>query len=66
MEFFSQDIIDITLEACRSIEKLKKHYLILEVIVLSTKQHFSFIAFFYCYLMISICEIKIDELFGLI
>ena len=66
IKFFSQDFIDITLKAGRNIEKPKKHYLVLEVAVLSLEGCFRFIVFFYPYSIINTCKIKLNKLFGLI
>ena len=65
IKFFDQDLIDITLETSRCIEESKRYYLVLEVAVLSLKDLFLFIALFYLHLIVSICEVKLDELFGL-
>ena len=65
IKYLSQDFNDITLESVCCIKKPKRHYLILEVVVSSSDSHFLFITFFYLYLMVSIPEIYLKELFCL-
>ena len=64
IKLFGQDFIDITLETSRCIEELKKHYLVFEVAISSPEGQLSFITLFYPHLIVSTCEIELDELFG--
>ena len=64
IKILKQDLINIILKTGQSVRELKRHYLVLKVTVLSLKSLFQFIAFFYHHLMVSTCEIKLDELFG--
>ena len=63
IKFFSQDLLNIALEAGQCIGQPKRHYLVLEVAISSPKSRLSFIGLFYLHLMVSTCEIKLDELF---
>ena len=60
IEFLSHDLVNIALEAGRCIRQPKKHYLVLEVIVLSPENRVLFIAFFYPYPMVSTHEVELD------
>ena len=64
IEFLSQSLTNITLEASWCIGEPKKHYLVFEVAVSSLESCFPFIAFFNPHPMIKACEIKLGELFG--
>ena len=46
IKFLGQDFINIALKAGRCVRQPKKHYLVLEVAVLSQESRFSFIALF--------------------
>lgn len=45
--------------------KIKKRYLIFEMLISSPKSRFSFITFFYSYLMVSTWEINLYNTFSL-
>ena len=61
IEFLSQDLVNIALEAGRCVRQPKKRYLILEVAVLCLENRFPFIALFYPHLMVSTCEVELGE-----
>ena len=65
IKLLGQDLIDITLKTGQCVEEPKKYYLVLKVAIFSLKDRFPFIALFYPHLMVSTCEIKLGELFGL-
>ena len=65
IEFFGQDLVNMAQEASRWVGKPKKHYLILEVVVLSLKSRLTFIFLFYPHPMVSTCEVKLGESFCL-
>lgn len=65
VKHLDQDLINITFETSQGIEKLKKHPFIFKVTILGSKRCLLFITLFYSYLMTSISEIKLCELFGL-
>ncbi len=54
VKLFCQDLIDVALESCRYISQSKRHYLVLEVVIVNSKGHLLFITFFDLYPMISI------------
>ena len=65
IELLGQDLINVILEVGRCVGELKKYYLVLEIVISSFKARFLFIALFYLYPMVNICEIELGKLFGL-
>ena len=65
IKFLDQDLVNIALEAGRCVRQPKNHYVILKMAVSSPESRLPFIAFFYPHLMVSTCEVKLDELFCL-
>ena len=65
IKFLGQDLVNIALEAGWCVEEPEKHYLVLEVVVLSLKGRFLFIALFYLHIIVSTCEFELDESFCL-
>ena len=63
IEFLGQDLVNIVLKAGRYVEQPKRHYLVLEVAVLSPESRFLFIALFHPHPMVSTREVKLAELF---
>ena len=57
VKFFGQNVIDITLKACRSIQSPKKHYMIFGIAISGIKSCFSFVAFLDPHLIIGTGEI---------
>ena len=65
IKFLDQDLVIVTLETGRGVRQLKRHYLVLEVVVSSLESCLLFIALFYLHPMVSTCEVRLDELFCL-
>ena len=65
IEFLGQDHVNVALEAGRGVGQRKRHYLVLEVAILSPESRFSFIAFFYPHPIVSTREVELSELFCL-
>ena len=63
IEFFGQDLVNISLEAGWCVKQPKRHDLVLEMAVSSPKSCFPFIALFYPYSIIITCEIKLGKSF---
>ena len=55
IQLFSQNLNEIFLEYSRSIKQIKKHDLILKIVILSLEVNILFITFANSYLIISIC-----------
>ena len=62
IQLVGHKFVDITLEAGRYIEETKKHNLVLEMTVSSSKSCFLFITFLDFYLMIGTDEIQLGKL----
>ena len=63
IKFLGQDLVNIAPKASRYIGQPKRHYLVLEIAVSSPESRLLFIALFYSRPMVSICEVKLGELF---
>ena len=59
IELFYKNLIDITLEYCRSVGQSKRHYLILKVTVSGPENSFLLISFANSYLIIGINEVEL-------
>ncbi len=55
-------MIYIKLKDCKSICQFKKHHLILKLIIMCMKSHFSFIAFANSNVMINVANINFDKM----
>ena len=64
IEFLGQDLIDVALEAGRSIRQSKRHHLVLKVAVLSLESCFLFIAFSYLHSVVGVGQVQLGELLG--
>lgn len=60
IQFFSQNLVDLSLQADESNEKNKRYYLILKVAVPDFESCFSFLIFSNSYPVISIGEIQLS------
>ena len=65
VKLLDRNLINLTLKADCCIRKFKNNYLVIEMAILGLKSCLLFIALFYPYWMVSICEIKLSKLFGL-
>ena len=65
IEFFSQNLVNIALEAGPCIGEPKRHYLLFEMAISSLKSRFPFIALFYPHSMVSTHKVKLSKLFYL-
>ena len=63
IKFLGQDLVNVALEASRGVRQPKRHYLVLEVAVLSLESHLPFIALFYPHPMVSTREVELGESF---
>ena len=63
IEFLGQDLINVALKAGWGVGQPKRHYLVLEVAVLSPESRLPFIALFYPHPMVSTREIELGESF---
>ena len=61
ISFFSQNLINVSLECSRSIRKAKRYDLILKMAIAGLEGCFLFVIFTNLYLVISISEIQLDE-----
>ena len=61
VELFYQDLIDVALERNWYVSQSKKHYLVLEMAIVSPKSHFPFIVFLDLHLMVDIGQIELDK-----
>lgn len=66
IKLLGKNIIDITLQASRSIRESKKYELVLKVAMLSPKIYLLSIAFINSHLIISTSQFQLSEMFGLI
>ena len=62
IKFFGQNLIDVALEAGRSVEKTKTHHLIFEVAVSNSEGDLPLIAFSYPHLVVSTGQVQLSEL----
>lgn len=65
VKLLSQKFININLKAHQQVKKIKKHHLILKIIILSLKNRFLFIIFNYPHFIISIYEIELCKVLNL-
>ena len=63
IEFLGQDLVNIALEAGRCVGQPKRHYLVLEMVILSLESRLLFIALFYLYPIVSTREVELGKLF---
>ncbi len=61
VEFFYQDLVDITLKYGRHINQSKRHDLIFEVTISGLISRLPFIAFPNTHLRVGICQMKLGE-----
>ena len=65
VEFFCQDLINITLKRDQYVDQNKNNYLILKMAITGPKNHLLFIAFFDSHSIVSIDQIKLGEMSSL-
>ena len=61
IKVFCQDLVDIILECCRYISHSKRYYLVLKVVIVGPKAHFSFIIFSNSHPIVGINQVKLDK-----
>ncbi len=62
IKLFRQDVVDVIMESDQCISQSKKHYLVLEVAITSSKTRLFFIVFFDTHLVVGISLIELGEL----
>ena len=63
VELLGQDLVDVTLEAGRSVGKTERHDLVLEVAIPGSESRLPFVTFAYLHSMISVRQAQLSELF---
>ena len=62
IELLCQDLVDIILERGQCVDQSKRHHLVLKMAIAGSESHYPSIVFSNPHLMVSISQIKLDEM----